>query len=100
MKSAGRRDGGTAGSGPGPDLVAAISPGPTAEEAEAVAAVLAVLRLPMVHEVEGTDTVPSSRWAEAGRRAARRGIDGASGWRRPVVTWALGSERTTGGWRR
>ena len=97
MGTRGRR--GDEGNGRAPDRIASIGPEPTAEEAEVVASVLAMLDMPTDHDDEG-ESVPRSRWAEAGRRAARRGIGDIAGWGQSESDRTSGVERVTGGWRR
>ncbi|MCC6791772.1 MAG: hypothetical protein IT336_08810 [Thermomicrobiales bacterium] len=66
-----------------------VKPEPSADEAEAIAAAIAIY---LSGRVEGPSievAPPASRWQAAGRRAARRGLGSGSdrGWGRPAAGW-------------
>jgi hypothetical protein len=82
---------------PGEPITIALSrsivPEPTDDEAEAVAAVLAILR--RVPAEAATPPKVRSRWAQAGRRAALRGLErDESGWGRREIARTASSDAT------
>ena len=72
-------------------LSISIVPEPTDDEAEAVAAVLAILR--RVPSEAATAPKIRSRWAQAGRRAALRGLErDEPGWGRRQISRTASSD--------